>query len=177
METVHFQVYVFSITVYGGIIIGLAYDMYRVIKGVHRTKGMITSLWDILFLLMTLMIAVWAIFSSNYGDLRIYVFIGFVVGFFLYEKIISKIAAALFSYILQSIRAAVKRGSRLIILPLRFLWYFIVRPFSKIREYLKTKIIKTKKKALLPKKLLRDAKKYYKLIIKRDNHKEDEQRL
>jgi len=173
METLQFQIFVFSITVYGGIIIGVVYDIYRAIKGVHRSKGLITSLWDILFLLLTLLIAVWAIFSSNYGDLRIYVFIGFLVGFFLYEKIISRIAVAFFTYLLEGIRSGVKRGSRLIIIPLKFIWYFIVRPFVIIREYLRGKIIKVKKKASLPKKVLRDAKKYYKLIINKEKHKQD----
>ncbi|MDD2480583.1 MAG: spore cortex biosynthesis protein YabQ [Lutispora sp.] len=174
METVQFQIFVFSITVYGGIIIGLVYDIYRAAKGAHKSKGLFTSLWDILFLLFTLLIAVWAIFSSNYGDLRIYVFIGFIVGFFLYERIIGKIAVAFFAYIFQAMRASLKRGSRLIVLPFRFLWYFIVRPLYIIKEFFKIKIIKAKKIALLPKKLLRDMKKYYKLIIKRDNHKKDE---
>lgn len=173
METVKFQIFVFSITVYGGIIIGLMYDIYRAVKGVHRSKGLITSLWDIVFLLITLLIAVWAIFSSNYGDLRVYVFIGFIVGFFLYERIISRIASAFFSYIFQFISGAVKRGSRFIVLPLRFLWYFIVRPFTIMSKYFGTKSAQIKKKALLPKKLLRDTKKYYKLIIKRNNYKKD----
>lgn len=173
METVQFQIFVFSITVYGGIIIGVVYDLYRGVKGVQRSKGLITSLWDIVFLLITLIIAVWAIFSSNYGDLRVYVFIGFIVGFFLYERIISRIASAFFSYILQIASAAVKRGSRLIVLPLRFLWYFIVRPFAIINNYFKIKTAQIKKKALLPKKLLSETRKYYKLIIKRDNQKKD----
>ncbi|NLM43379.1 MAG: hypothetical protein GX201_05100 [Clostridiales bacterium] len=173
METLQFQIFVFSITVYGGIIIGLIYDIYRAVKGVNRSKRLITSLWDILFLLATLLIAVWAIFSSNYGDLRIYVFIGFMVGFFLYEKIISKIAVAFFSYLFQSLNAAAKRGSRLIVIPIRFLWFFIFRPFGIIKEWISKKLLKIKKKVLLPKKLLRDSRKYYKLIIKRKEHKKD----
>ncbi|SHJ08490.1 spore cortex biosynthesis protein YabQ [Lutispora thermophila] len=173
METLQFQIFVFSITVYGGIIIGLIYDIYRAVKGVHRSKGLITSLWDILFLLLTLLIAVWAIFSSNYGDLRVYVFIGFMVGFFLYEKIISRIAVAFFSYLLETMRGMVKRGSRLIVIPLRFIWYFFVRPFYIIKDFFSKKLTNAKKKATLPKKLLRDARKYYKLIIKREKHKQD----
>lgn len=173
METLQFQIFVFSITVYGGIIIGLVYDIYRAVKGVNKSKGLITSLWDILFLLTTLLIAVWAIFSSNYGDLRIYVFIGFIVGFFIYEKIISRIAVAFFSYLFQSLSAAAKRGSRLVVIPIRFLWFFIVRPFGIIKKWINIKISKIKKKALLPKKLLRDSRKYYKLIIKRKEHTKD----
>ena len=91
----------------------------------------------------------------------------------MYEKIISRIAVAFFTYLLEGIRSGVKRGSRLIIIPLKFIWYFIVRPFVIIREYLRGKIIKVKKKASLPKKVLRDAKKYYKLIINKEKHKQD----
>jgi len=51
VETVQFQSYVFSYSVYGGILIGILYDIYRAIKGKKKSERLITSLWDALFLL------------------------------------------------------------------------------------------------------------------------------
>lgn len=167
METVQFQIFVFSITLYGGIIIGILYDVYRAVKGKRRTKSLITSLWDILFLLFTFFISIWIIFSSNYGDLRVYVFIGFMVGFFLYERIIGRIATALFSQILKAISTMIKIGSNYTSLPLRFLWYLILKPIIAVGNFFKIAATKIKKKARIPKKTLKEWAKYYKLIIKR----------
>lgn len=155
METVQFQIFVFSITLYGGIIIGLLYDIYRALKG-RRTKGLITSLWDILFLLMAFFVSIWAIFSTNYGDLRAYVFIGFIVGFFVYERIIGRIVVALFYHIFEALSVMMKMGGNYAFLPIRLLYHLLLIPAAKI-----------KKKALIPKKALKECIKYYKLIIRR----------
>lgn len=168
METVKFQVFVFSITLYGGIIIGVLYDIYWAIKGRRRTKGLITSLWDMIFLLLAFFVSIWAIFSSNFGDLRVYVIIGFIVGFFLYERIIGRIVAALFSQIFEAVSITVKMSGNYFFLPLRLLWCLLIGPAFKIGNYIRKKAIKIKKKTAFPKKALKDFIKYYKLIIKRD---------
>lgn len=168
MEAVKFQVFVFSITLYGGLIIGVLYDIYCAIKGRSRTKGIVTSLWDILFLLLAFFVSIWAIFSSNFGDLRIYVIIGFIVGFFLYEKIIGRIVEALLSHIFQAISITIKMSGNYVSMPLRLLWCFILAPVIKISNYIKKKANKMKKEVSSPKKALKDFIKYYKLIIKRD---------
>ena len=168
METVRFQVFVFSITLYGGIIIGVLYDIYCALKGRSRTKGIVTSLWDIVFLFLAFFVSIWAIFSSNFGDLRIYVIIGFIVGFFLYEKIIGRIVEALLSHIFEAISITIKMSGNYVSMPLRLLWCLILGPVIKISNYIKKKANKMKKKAVSPKKALKDFIKYYKLIIKRD---------
>lgn len=170
METVQFQIFVFSITLYGGMLIGVLYDIYRAVKGTRRTKGLITSLWDILFLIMAFFIVVYIIFSSNFGDMRAYVFIGFIVGFFLYEKIIGRIFEAIFSKIFETLNLMIRMGGNYASLPLRLLWRLLVKPAILIKDYIKNKAKKIKKIALIPKKALKECKKYYKLIIKRDKH-------
>ena len=168
METVKFQIFMFSITLYGGIIIGILYDIYRALKGRKKAVGIFTSLWDILFLLLVFFILIRIIFSSNYGDLRIYVFIGFIVGFFVYEKIIGRIAAELFSYMFETISTMIKVGGNYAIFPIRLLWNVLILPILTCIDFLKKIWIKTIKKARIPKKALKDWSKYYKLIIKRD---------
>lgn len=168
METVQFQIFMFSITLYGGLLIGLLYDVYRAIKGNRRTKTLITSLWDILFLLGIFLVVLYIVFSSNYGDLRAYVFIGFIVGFFLYVKIIGRI----FEYILVKIfeflyKIAIK-FMRYILYPLKIFKKTLIKPIIIIRSFFKAKALKLKKVMLIPKKALKVFEKYYKLISKRD---------
>ena len=167
METVQFQSYVFSFTVYGGVLIGILYDIYRVLKGAKRSEGLITSLWDVVFLAGVLMIAIWTIFSSNYGELRSYVFIGFLVGFFLYEKILSRIAYALFYFFTKSIVSFFKTTNSALLLPFKFLYNLLWYPLAKTGKTIKDQKTKLKKLKKLPQIIARDSKKYYSLIIKR----------
>jgi spore cortex biosynthesis protein YabQ len=168
METVQFQSYVFMFTVYAGIVIGILYDTYRVLKGSRRGDKFITSIWDILFLAAAMLVVLWALFSSNYGDIRAYVFIGFVVGFFLYDKILSRIAVALFIFVKRNVVFFFKTTNNLLVLPFKLLFNLLWHPLSRFWQYITHKRIRITKLKKLPGVVMHDSKKYYKLIISRD---------
>lgn len=167
METVKYQIFVFLYTIYGGIIIGISYDIYRVMKGKNRKDKAITSFWDVMFLLLILLVCLWAIFSSNYGDRRVYAFMGFVVGFALYEKILGKFGIYLFDAIKKSVVRLFATTNHLLLLPFKFiynvLWYPILKTMKTIKNFFRG----FKKLCKMPKILISDTKKYYKLIIKK----------
>ncbi|OGO76742.1 MAG: spore cortex biosynthesis protein YabQ [Clostridiales bacterium GWB2_37_7] len=168
METVEFQSFVFMFTVYGGIVIGILYDIYRVLKGSGRRGRFITSIWDILFLAAALLVVLWALFSSNYGDVRAYVFIGFIVGFFLYDKILSKIAIALFLFIKRNVVFFFKTTNNILMLPFKFLFNLLWHPLSRLWQFIIHKRIRISKLKKLPGVIMRDSRKYYKLIIRKN---------
>lgn len=171
METVEFQSFVFLFTVYGGIIIGILYDIYRVLKGSRKGDRFITSIWDILFLAAAMLVVLWALFSSNYGDIRAYVFIGFIVGFFLYDKILSRIALAVFFFIKRNVVFFFKTTNNILILPFRFLFNLLWHPLSRVWRYFRGRRIRISKLKRLPGIVAADSRKYYKLIIKKNNNK------
>jgi len=166
VETVQFQSFVFSYSVYGGILIGIIYDIYRVFRGRKRNEGFITSFWDILFILSVFLVIVWTIFSSNYGDIRAYVLIGFVVGFFLYERLLGRIAAAVFLYAARRLAFFLKATNNIAILPFKLLYSFIRQGFLRLRQLLGNKKKRLKKVGKLPKLVIQDTKKYYRLLVK-----------
>ena len=172
METVEFQSFVFMFTVYGGIIIGLLYDIYRVLKGSRRGDRFITSAWDVLFLLASVLVVLWALFSSNYGDIRAYVFIGFIVGFFLYDKILSRIALALFNFVKRNVIFFFKTTNNLLILPFKFVFNLLWYPLSRAWQYITHKRVRISKIKKLPGLVLKDGKKYYKLVIRKKSKKQ-----
>lgn len=172
METVEYQSIVFMFAVYGGVIIGVLYDIYRVLKGSKRGDRFITSIWDALFLLAALLVVMWSIFSSSYGNIRSYVFIGFVVGFFLYDKILSRIAVALFEFIKRNVVFFFKTTNNLLILPFKFLFNLLWYPLSKVWQYITHKKIRVSKLKKLPGVVVQDSKKYYNLIIRKKSKKQ-----
>lgn len=168
METVEFQSFVFMFTVYGGIIIGILYDIYRVLKGSRRGESFITSIWDILFLLASMLVALWALFSSNYGDIRAYVFIGFIVGFFLYDRILSRIVLALFLFVKKNVIFFFKTTNNILVLPFKFLFNIFYHPILRLWQYLTRKKLRMSKLKRLPGIVAQDSRKYYRLIIKKN---------
>jgi len=171
VETVQFQSYVFSYSVYGGILIGILFDIYSVIKGRKRSEGLITSIWDILFLFSVFVIIMWAVFSSSYGDIRAYVLIGFLVGFYLYEKLLGKIAVGLFHFFFRSIISFIKKTNNILVLPLKLLCSFLYRCYYSFVRVLSTKKCRLRKFRRLPKQIIDDSRKYYSLIVKRRSRK------
>jgi spore cortex biosynthesis protein YabQ len=159
-------------TVYGGIIIGIMYDVYRVLKGSRRGDRFITSIWDILFLAAAMMVVLWALFSSNYGDIRAYVFIGFIVGFFLYDRILSKIALAIFLFVKRNVVFFFKTTNNLLVLPFKFLFNLLWHPLSRLWQYITHKRIRISKLKRLPGAIMQDSRKYYKLIIKKNSKRQ-----
>jgi spore cortex biosynthesis protein YabQ len=171
VETVQFQSYVFSYSVYGGILIGILYDIYRAIKGRKKSERLITSLWDILFLFSVFFVVVWAVFSSSYGDIRAYVLIGFLVGFYFYEKLLGRIVVGLFHFLLRNIISFFKKTNNILVLPLKLLCSFLCRCYYSFLRILGRKKIRLRKMRRLPKQVIEDTRKYYSLIVKRKSNK------
>ncbi len=169
METVQFQSYVFSFTVYGGILIGVLYDIYRVLKGRKRNERLITSFWDLLFLISVFAIVIWAVFSSNYGDIRSYVFIGFIVGFFLYEKLLGMIAVGVFLFLYRNTISFFKKTNCIVVMPVKLLCSFLGRCYYSLSRILGRKKSRLRKVRKLPKQIIDDSRKYYRLIVKSKN--------
>lgn len=171
METVQFQSYVFSCSVYGGILIGILYDIYRVVKRKRKSEKLIDSLWDMLFLFSIFFVIIWAIFSSSYGDIRAYVLIGFLVGFYLYEKLLGRIMAGIFYFLCRNISSFLKKTNCILILPIKLLCSFTCRCYNSLVLILKRKKIRLRKVGRLPKQVIDDYRKYYSMIVKRKRGK------
>lgn len=171
METVQFQSFVFSYTVYGGIIIGVFYDVYRVIRGKKRNDSLFASFWDVLFLFSVFLVVMWAVFSSSYGDIRAYVFIGFIVGFYLYEKLLGRIAAGIFHFMLRNTISFFKRTNNILVLPIKLACSFLYHCYYSLVRFFGRKKIRLRKVGRMPKQIVDESRKYYRLIAKRKIHK------
>ena len=95
METTVPQIYIFMITLYGGMIAGFAYDIYRGIRKSFKTGRWITALLDTMFIITLGAIVVAVMYAANAGELRLYTFVGFVLGFALYMAGISPLLSFL----------------------------------------------------------------------------------
>ena len=127
MGEVYSQLLSLSLFIITGIVIGILFDIFRVLRKCFKTADFITYLQDIVFWFLAGMITLFSIFKFNQGEIRIYVFLGIFIGILLYAITLSKIFVKFLATILQTIK-------KFISIPLQFIYNifhkFIIKPIS-----------------------------------------------
>jgi spore cortex biosynthesis protein YabQ len=160
----HNQVYVFLIFILNGFLIGLLFDTFRILRKSFKTSNIITNIQDIIFWILSGLLSIYSIFKFTDGTLRIYIFLGILLGYILYLLIFSKIYIGIFVYILTFIK--------------KLLYFIIIVPFSFILRII-SKIIFRPLKFIFDKIFVRisdflkkSAKKVIKNIFSKKNQQE-----
>jgi spore cortex biosynthesis protein YabQ len=89
MQPVADQIIVFIMLVILGSLIGVLFEIYRVLRRVHGLKKWGTNLGDALFWILTTSITYIFLLTCLWGEVRVYVFISMLVGFILYKRYLS----------------------------------------------------------------------------------------
>jgi len=90
MQSIYDQIIAFAVTIAIGFLAGILFDVYRIIRGLWQPKRIGTFIGDVIFwFIMTCLVFI-LLLLGNWGELRIYVFIGITTGYFLYLKYFSK---------------------------------------------------------------------------------------
>lgn len=111
------QAYIFIIFVLNGLIIGILFDIFRVLRKSFKTADNITYLEDFLFWIIAGFILLYSIFKFNNGELRLYIFFGVILGVILYLLGFSKIFITLSTKIVLFVKKCIKN---IIIKPLLY---------------------------------------------------------
>ena len=99
------QVMTFVITIMTGILLGVVFDCYRVLRGTFNPKPLLTWFTDLLYWLVATAVVFIALVFSNWGELRFYVFIGILSGLGLYYNWLSLYFIRLFAKTIKLIVA------------------------------------------------------------------------
>ena len=73
-----------------GGVIGILFDIFRILRKCFKTSDIITYIHDILFLLISAIILLISIFIINGGEIRGYMFVGITLGIIIYLISLSK---------------------------------------------------------------------------------------
>ncbi|CVK18796.1 spore cortex biosynthesis protein YabQ [Sporomusa sphaeroides] len=84
------QIRTFLLIVTTGIVLGILFDTYRVLRRRFRPPWLVTSLTDLLYCLLASAIAFTALLAGNWGELRFYVYIALLVGIIAYYRLVSQ---------------------------------------------------------------------------------------
>ena len=97
------QAYLFAIFIIIGVIICLLFDFFRILRRVFKTADFITYIEDIIFWILTGFIVLYSVFTFNNGEIRIFMFLGIMLGVIAYmlflSKYIIKINVKIFNFV------------------------------------------------------------------------------
>ncbi len=143
------QSYIFLTLVYGGLLVGLVYDLYRVFRYFLKPKKIATIIEDVLFWFIVTIVVFFVLIESTWGELRGYIFVGLFIGVFLYFKFLSKIIYPLLIKLFKLIIST------------------LAIPFNQVKKIIKPFTGKIKKTNKLLKEMGRDTKKYISIISRK----------
>lgn len=102
------QAYLFLIFVINGIIIGLIFDFFRILRISFKTKDFVTYIEDIMFWILAGTILLYSIFVFNNGEIRLFMFLGVIIGIVLYILLISKYIIKVNVFLIKIIKNILK---------------------------------------------------------------------
>ena len=128
------QAYLFLVFSFTGVIIGILFDFFRILRRSIKTSNFITYIEDVLFWILTGLLVLFNIWYFNNGEIRIFMFLGIILGVLIYMSTLSNIIIKIFSKILQTI-------IKLFELPIKTILAIFKKLFTAIKK-IYTKIIK-----------------------------------
>lgn len=151
--TITNQIYLFSIYFICGIIIGVFFDLFRILRQSFKTSDIVTYIEDIIFGILTGIFLIFIIFIFDNGELRAFTFIALVLGAILYLLTISRYFIRINVNILTFLKKVIVKTFIIISYPFKIIkkYFFklILRPYKiltiNLKNILKNKIIKRKK--------------------------------
>jgi spore cortex biosynthesis protein YabQ len=85
------QVNLIIFSLLSGLITGVFFDIYRLIRGFENPNKIITAIQDLLFWTLTSIVVFVFLMYTNEGYINFYVYVCLIIGVYLYIKLLSKI--------------------------------------------------------------------------------------
>ncbi len=116
----------FYATIYGGLLIGLLFDINRSLKSNFKILKYFSIVFNIIFWILATVIIFITVNAVESFDLRYYHFVALLIGFILYYNTISKIVLKVLNKIIGLIVLVVKKTITYILAISENLYYMIV---------------------------------------------------
>ncbi|MBU3110648.1 spore cortex biosynthesis protein YabQ [Clostridium lacusfryxellense] len=84
------QVELITFSLLAGIITGVFFDIYRLIRGLQNPNKVLTIIQDLLFWTLTSIVVFIFLMYTNKGYINFYVYVSLIIGVYLYLKLLSR---------------------------------------------------------------------------------------
>ena len=101
------QTYLFIVFSIVGIIIGVLFDIFRILRKSFKTKDIVTYIEDILFWILTGIIILFSMYKFSNGELRFFMIIGIIMGTLMYMITFSRYVIKISVFIINIIKTII----------------------------------------------------------------------
>ena len=119
------QAYLFLIFTLNGVLIGLLFDFFRILRKITKNINIITYIEDILFWILTGISIIFSMYKFSDGSLRIFMFLGLGFGISIYMLTLSKLIIQTFTFIINTIKKIIMKIIKIILFPFKILYNII----------------------------------------------------
>ena len=128
------QAFIFLIFIINGILISFIFDLFRISRKTFKTPDWLTYVEDISFWLISCIILAYSIYTYNNGEIRLYMFIGLLIGAITYIITISKYVIKIFVTVIDKIKRILQIIARCIIFPIKVIGKPIIFVFVNFKR-------------------------------------------
>ena len=135
--TITTETTLFLIFLLDGAIVGLLFDIFRILRKSFKTPDFITYIEDILFGIISGSILIFSIIMFNNGELRLFIFLGIILGLVLYMLTISKYVIKICVKVLQILTKTCGTIFKVVFFPVCLILRKVKQEFIKIQKHTK----------------------------------------
>lgn len=125
------QAYLFLIFIASGVLIGLLFDLFRILRKTFKTSDIITYIEDLLFWVLTGIIILYFIFVFNNGEIRLFMFLAIVIGTIIYMLLFSSYVIKVSVIIINFSKKTLAKIFSLLSLPFNYFYKILRKIFFK----------------------------------------------
>ena len=125
------QAYLFLIFIANGVIIGILFDFFRILRKSFKTSDIITYIEDLIFWILTGIIILYSIFTFNNGEIRLFMFLAIAIGVIAYMLLLSSYIIKINVTIIKFLKNLIIKTFRFISMPFKVIYKITKKVFFK----------------------------------------------
>ena len=159
MGNISAEGYLFLVFICAGILIGVFFDIFRVIRRTFKSADIITYIEDIIFWLLTGFLILYTIFYFNNGEIRTFMFLGLILGTIVYLLVFSKTFIKVNVFVINKIKKFIGKVIHIILFPFKLIFnpikFVIIKINGNITNSIKKSLKILSKHTIIKKKLIK----------------------
>lgn len=138
------QAQIFLAAVEAGIIIGIFYDLFRIIRKILPHPNWVIQLEDFIFWIIVSGFMFFVLFSKNYGEIRGFALIGAFLGNMIYFFTLSIWLMKFSDWIIDWIKRIIRVVIRILLIPIKLIIKILYYPYKWISYPMRILGVRTK---------------------------------
>nr|WP_303244277.1 spore cortex biosynthesis protein YabQ [uncultured Cellulosilyticum sp.] len=135
-EIVSSQALLFITSIEIGIVMGMIFDLIRVIRKIVKHPSFFVQVEDLLYWIVCGLISFYMLYVTNYADIRPFILIGIILGAVFYFATFSIVFMKAATAVINYVKALLKRLWQLFLIPVKWCIKTIKRPIIYAKKQL-----------------------------------------